>query len=252
MTSSSAWLHSRIAPTPEDLANGDGSHPDEVKTLIDYLNDSITSEEAAEKIVTPIRNEVKPADETYRLWGLLCDALVELSDKEDRRKTLKLLTQIRTLPPSHDIDWSQLPGLTSMWSTQYCSHLYGSDPPGIRLAMKSPDEQKVRDFQERYDSIGRAEATMFVRGFNGFTSEDCGYDVLDLALSDRPGLDIYMGQIFAWLDVAGLRLKEKAEQEESLREKWAQWKEALLKLSQKGSGLSDGGKRLAAQIYDLM
>lgn len=252
MTSSSAWLHSRIAPTPQDLANGDGSHPDEVKTLIDYLNDSITSEKAAEKIVTPILNEAKPPDETYRLWGLLCDALVELADKEDRRKTLELLTQIRSLPPSHDIQWSQLPGFTSMWSTQYSSHLYSSDSPGIRLAMASPDVQKVRDFQERYDAIGRAEAKMFVRGFDGFMSEDCGYKRLNLAFSERPGLDIYMGQIFAWLDVAGGRLKEKAVSEDALREKWVGWKEALLKLSQEGSRLSVDGRRLAAQSYELM
>lgn len=251
MAPSRPWLDLHTAPTAEALQNGDGCHRDEVQTLNNYLNNSITIEEAADEITKPILHESKPADETYRLWGLLCDAFVDL-EKDDRSKSLDLLFQIQTLPPTPDVNWSELPGFFSMWVTQYGGHWTGGDPPGIRMAIEASDKEALDDFRERSDAIGRVEAEMFLRDFMFCMGERAAYKVLNLVSSDRPGVEVYVGQIFAWLDVAGEKLKEKAMLENGLAEDWARWKEALLKLSQQGSRLSDEARKVAARCHELM
>lgn len=245
----STWLSDHTAPTPEDMQNGDGCHPDETKALSDYLNNSITSGEAAERITKPMLNEEKPADKTYRLWGLLGDAMVEL-DGEHRTKTLDLLSQIRNLPATPDINWAHLPGLGSMWDTLWRLHLHGPGPWEKTLIIF--DKEKIEEFRQMFDTIGRVESEMLIQGFDTVTNEDVAFKVLNLTLSKRAGLDIFMSEIFARLDVVGKRLKEKAESADDLAEKWIRWKEALLTLSQEGSRLSEEGKRLAAQCYELM
>ena len=80
MTPRSAWFDSKMAYTADEMYAGDGCHPDEAQALSDYLHGNINEEEAAERITAAIVNEKIPSQETYRLWALLSEALVELSD----------------------------------------------------------------------------------------------------------------------------------------------------------------------------
>ena len=113
-----------MAYTADEMYAGDGCHPDEAQALSDYLHGNINEEEAAKRITAAIVNEKSPSQETYRLWALLSEALVELSDT-DRQKTLDLLAQIRTLPPASDVQWAQLPGFGSMWYDLNKAHIHG-------------------------------------------------------------------------------------------------------------------------------
>ena len=82
MAPPSAWFDSKMAYTADDMYAGDGCHPDEAQALSDYLHEKINEEEAAKKITAAIVNETNPSQETYRLWALLSEALVELSDTD--------------------------------------------------------------------------------------------------------------------------------------------------------------------------
>lgn len=93
---------------------------------------------------------------------------------------------------------------------------------------------------------------MLVRGFSFPTCNYLGLKIIGLALSNKAGLEIYMNQIFGWLDTAGERLRETAMSEDGLTERWSRYKDALLGLSQEGSRFSDEGRKLAKLCYDLM
>jgi hypothetical protein len=253
----------------EAVLAGDGCHPDEAQALNDYLNGSISAEETARKITAPILNETNPPEELYRLWALLSEGLVELS-ADDRHKIIDLLSQIEALPPRPGIQWADLPGFGSMWDTLNRLHLHGSD--SWERSIGSSREKKIDELRQTFTAIGHAEAEMFLRGV---VPEGWGYAVLNLACSGRPGLDAFVSEIFAWLDTAGEKLKEQKTRSEktvqrftrpvpnsppranmaveaTLAEHWNSWKEALLRLSQEGSGLSDEGMRIAGQCYGLM
>jgi hypothetical protein len=249
MSCSPVWLNSKIASTATALKAGDGCHPEEAQALSDYLHNSITAEQAAERITSHLLNEPKPAEETYRVWALICEALVELNPKY-RPKILKLLSQIQTLPPKFGIQWAELPGFASMWATLYRLHLHG--PDGWENEVESLDEGRVHELRQHFEAVGRVEAEMLVRGFDAVTSEHWGFEVLDLVCSDRAGLDIFLSQVLAWLEVAGHKLRDKAQSEETSAERWTQWKQDVLRLSQEGRGLSNVGRGLAAQCYELM
>lgn len=254
-----------MAYTADEMYAGDGCHPDEAQALSDYLHGNINEEEAAKRITAAIVNEKSPSQETYRLWALLSEALVELSDT-DRQKTLDLLAHIRILSPASDIEWAQLPGFGSMWSDLNRSHLHG----GCGIGIFDPENQdKLRRL---YEAAGRAEAEMLIRGL-GVANEEWGYQVLDQVCSDEPEIEILMSEVFGWLDVAGERLKEKAKSDTTVRkyvrslngdynqkhtvegtlaEHWMAWKDRLWRISQGETGLSKVAKRLAAQCCELM
>lgn len=168
MPPSQTWFDSKIAFTAEELRIGDGCHQDEAQALSDYLSGSISKEEAASRITAPILNEATPHEETYRLWALLSEALVELS-AEDRHKMFDLLSQIQALPRTPSVNWAQLPGFASMWDTLYRLHLHGPDVWEREIG--SFDDAKKDDFRQHFEAIGRGEAEMFVRGFDVMTSE---------------------------------------------------------------------------------
>lgn len=249
MPSSQTWLDSKIAFTAEELRLGDGCHQDEAQALSDYLGDSISKEEAASRITAPILIEDTPHEETYRLWALLSEAIVELS-AADRHKTLDLLSQIQALPRTSSIDWARLPGFASMWDTLYRLHLHG--PDGWEREVGSFDDAMKDDFRQHFEVIGRGEAEMFVRGFDVVTSEHWAYKVLELVSSDRAGLDVLLGEVFAWLDVAAWRLREHAQADEARSEQWSSWREDMARLSRPESSLSETGRRLAARCHGLM
>lgn len=190
---------------------------------------------------------------------------MELSDG-DRHRTLDLLAQVRTLPPASGIHWARLPGFASMWYDLNRLHLHG----GFGIGMFDPGNGE--ELRQVYEAVGRAEAEMLVRGLD-VADEDWGYEVLNLVCSDGPELEVLIGQVFAWLDVAGSRLREKAESETAVRgyvrslhgdysrrhtvegtlvEHWTAWKDRLLMISQGESGLSKVARGIAAQGYKLM
>jgi hypothetical protein len=249
MLCSPVWLNSKIAFTADALKAGDGCHPEEAKTLSDYLHSSITKEQAAERITRRLLDEPRPAEEIYRVWALICEALVELGPK-NRPSILELLSQIQALPPKYGIQWAELPGFASMWDTLYRLHLHG--PDGWENRVESLDEGRVHELRQHFEAVGLVEAEMFVRGFDAVTSDYRGFEVLELVRSNRAGLDIFLSQVLAWLEVAGQKLRDKAQSEETSAERWTLWKQDVLRLSQEWRRLSNVGRELAARCYELM
>jgi hypothetical protein len=254
-----------MAYTADEMYAGDGCHPDEAQALSDYLRGNLTEPEAAKRITATIINEKSPSQQTYRLWGLLSEALVELSDR-DRQKTLDLLAETRTLPPTSDIQWAQLPGFGSMWYDLYKSHLHG----GCGIGIFDPEHQD--ELRRTYEAAGRAEAEMLIRDF-GVVDEQRGYLIVNQVCSDGPEIEILISEVFGWLDVAGWKLKERAMSETIVRkytrsldgdyrkkhtvegtlaEHWAVWKDRLWRISQGETGLSTIAQGLAAQCNESM
>jgi hypothetical protein len=113
MTPPSPWFDAKMAYTADEMYAGDGCHPDEAQALSDYLRGNLTEAEAAKRIIAATVNETSPSQETYRLWVLLSEALVELSDR-NQQKTLDLIAQIQALSPASDIQRAYLPAFASM------------------------------------------------------------------------------------------------------------------------------------------
>jgi hypothetical protein len=263
-----AWFDSKVAPTMEAVLAGDGCHSDEARALSEYLNRSISAEETARRITAPMLHE-NPPKELYRLWALLSEGLVELN-ADDRHKILDLLSQIEALPPASGIQWADLPDFGSMWDTLNRLHLHGMD--SWERSIEIFKQEEIDELRKTFTAIGHAEAEMFLRGI---VPADWGYAVLNLACPERLGLDVFVSEIFAWLDTAGEKLKEEKIRSEktvlrftrpvpnsptrenmaveaTLGEHWTSWKQALLRLSQATSGLSDEGMRIAGRCHELM
>lgn len=260
-----AWFEPKIAPTAEALDNGDGCHPDEAKALCDYLNGITPPEEAAKRFTAPVLADPDSPKRLYRIWALLSEALVELT-AEERHMTFDLMSAIQALPPSSGVEWESLPGFWGMWFDLYKLHLHGRDP--WEKDFETFSDEKKREFRQDYETVGTAEAEMFVRGFDGAVHENSGFKVLNLLCSPLPrALDIFVAHMHPWLRIAGPQLKAKVDwsQTEKTAESWGRridnkttayhwktWKEELLKLSKDGSGLSEEGRKLAAECYEMM
>jgi len=264
-----SWFETQTAPTPEAMLTGDGCHPDEARALSDYLNKTISAEETARRITAPIYNESNPPEELYRLWGLLSDGMVEMA-ADDRCKIVDLLSHIQSLPLQSGIVWAELSGFGSMWDSLNRLHLHGTD--SWERSVGSYGREEIHELRETFTAVGHAEAEMFLRGL---VPADWGYVLLNLACSDRGGLEIFVSEIFAWLDTAGEKLKgemarskkevrsftrpmpnsptrERMSIEGSIAEHWSSWKEVLLRLSQEESGLSQEGRTIAGRCFELM
>lgn len=260
MARTPGWFTDKIADTLEAARAGDGCHPDEAQALGDYLDGILTTEEPATRITAPILNEADPPQYLFRLWALLCEAIVELSP-ENRHKTLDLMAKIRALPSACGIQWNQLSGFASMWSTLYKLHLHGPSPWDRWCKDAESYEEYKFNRQREHQVIGRAEAVMFVRGL--VITEYSGYRTLNLVCSNEPAdLEIYVCEIFGWLDIAGGKLKEKAMSDTSTEkshrregtpaEHWNFWKEVISRLGEKESRLCDAERRLATRCHELM
>jgi len=267
MSTRTEWLDSHVAPSKEALQAGDGCHSDEAKALGDYLESKLTTDEAAKAITAPVLQETDPPAELYRLMALFCEALLELND--DREKMLDLLASIQTLPPTSKIDWSQLPGFGNMWSDLYRLHFHGAnDWEKTGEALTEPKKVELR---QHYESLGTAEATLHVRGIGGIPPE-WGYETLNLVCSRRPGLDVYIGSVHAWLTVAGEKLKRELKPEQvqswtrlvgggrpdqkqsvecTMTEHWETWN-ALLQVSEEDEFLSAEARKLAGECQRIM
>ncbi|CZT20693.1 uncharacterized protein RCC_06551 [Ramularia collo-cygni] len=250
-----AWFESKVAPTAEALAAGDGCHPDEAQALARYLSGDADIHETAIRITSPIQSDTNPSEQTYRLWALICEAIVELSD-EERHKTISLLAAIRDLPPtSSGLALSKLPGFASMWDTLYRLHLHG--PDGWEKDLEGLSDDRKVELRRHFDAVGTAEAEMFLQDL---VPAQWGFKVLDLLSSSRQGIDVLMSEIHAWLRVAGSRLREEVRMDDAAAgpdrvatlEQWTKWKIALAYPSKEGSKISEEGRRLAIQCVDRM
>jgi hypothetical protein len=269
MATSQAWFDSQTAPNSDAMLAGDGCHPDETQALSDYLNGSVSAGETATRITAPILKDSSPSKRLSRLWGLLSDGMVELNS-DDRCKILELLPHIGSLPPQSGIEWAEFRGFGSMWDSLNRLHLHGSD--SWERSVGSLGREEIDELRQTFVAVGHAEAGMYLRDI---VPESWGYEVLNLACSDRLGLEIFVSEIFAWLDTAGGKLKEEMARSEkevrkftrpvpnsptrermsvegTMAEHWSSWKEALLRLSQEESGPSEEGRMIAGRCYGLM
>ncbi|KAK6000681.1 hypothetical protein QM012_003406 [Aureobasidium pullulans] len=266
MLSRTVWIQSQVAENENALLAGDGCHHEEAKALDDYLSGLLNTQEAADKITSPVLREENPSSQLYRLWGLLADALVELPN--DREKLLDLLAAIQSLPSTTFIDWFQLKDFWSMWADCHRLHLHGKAP----WESGSWTPTRKTELCNHYQAIGTAEASMSVRGIGGIPV-DWGYEVLNLVCSRRPGLEVLIFEVYAWLQVAGARLSNDLSPEEiecfsrpipgtrsglqqsvrcTMGEHWNVWKRELSELSGEQSTLSLESRNVAAKCLALM
>jgi len=266
MSSRTHWINSQVAVDDQALASGDGCHHEEAKALDDYLSDDLAAQEVAERIVSSVLGEADPASELYRVWGLLSDALVELTD--NRQKILELLAAMQSLPSDACIDWSQLADFGTVWSDLNRLHLHGPDP----WEKQSWTGDRRSELCHHFETVGRTEAEMFLRGLGGVTA-DWGYEVINLVCSRRAGLDVLMFEVHGWLDCACIQLRQSLPLEEArsytrpvlgarnglqqavtctMGEHWQTWKGALLELGEDRSPLTADSRQLAAVCFTLM
>ncbi|EHK16649.1 uncharacterized protein TRIVIDRAFT_162615 [Trichoderma virens Gv29-8] len=245
------WLKLHITQIRQ-LQQSDGYHEDEdtFMYLGDYFDGNLTTNETAILIAAPVLDDPSPPTKLYRLMGLLCEALVELSD--EREKLLSLLESIQELPPAA-INWAVLPGLRNMW----------------REPIPENRQTKMR---QHYTAIGTVEAELYDRGLGGVT-ENWGYELLNLACLRRPGLEVIMGEIHAWLTVAGTKLLKDLNPDEvrnwsrpvlggqpgqqhavqgTMAQHWETWRRTLLQLSEEKDFLSAEARRLARECHLMM
>lgn len=266
MSTIAEWIDDKVAPSEEALKAGDGCHKQEGQALQDYLSGKTTAHDAARAITSPVLAEDEPKEELYRLWALLAEALVEL--KPEREKLYELASSIQDLPPHDDISFNLLPGFGHMWSDLY---FHRSNYWGISAEPLS-DERKS-ELRQHYQDIATVEAAMYVRGIGNIPAT-WGFDTINLVFRKPPGaLDIYIGEIHAWLSGAGetlrgdLRADEEAsysrlvhgsksgEQKaytQTMDKHWNDWRNALLRLGTQISGLSDKNIEIALECYRMM
>ncbi|KAF3075810.1 hypothetical protein CFAM422_002161 [Trichoderma lentiforme] len=262
------WLKLHIIQIRQ-VQQSDGYHEDEDVFIYlgDYLDGNLTSNETAVLIAAPVLDDPNPPTKLYRLMGLLCEALVELSD--EREKLLDLLESIQELPPGA-INWAVLPGLRNMWSDLYRPHMRGLN--GWEIIGEPIPEDKQAKVRQHYTSIGTVEAKLYVRGLGGVT-ENWGYELLNLACLRRPGLEVVVGEIHAWLTVAGTKLLKDLNPEEvrnwsrpvlggqpgqqhavqgTMAQHWETWRRTLLQVSEEQDLLSAEARKLARECHLLM
>ena len=252
------WIKSQVAPTRQALQAGDGCHWDEGKSLGDYLDNKMTPHEAATAITQPVLRENDPARSLYRLMGLLCEAMVDLSD--DRYRLLDLLAAIQSLPPSGKIDWHQLPNFGYMWADLYGLHLHG--PDDWEKTQEPLSDTRRAELCQYMQNVGTAEAELYLRGLGSVTSH-WGYGTLNMIQWRRPGLVIFISAAHAWLLIAGWKLKRDLKPDEvakygkqggvegTMAEHWKAWKAAFLQISDEGN-LPAEARKLAKECHHLM
>ncbi|KEQ59490.1 uncharacterized protein M437DRAFT_56979 [Aureobasidium melanogenum CBS 110374] len=266
MVSRTDWTTSQVAVDREALLAGDGCHHEEAKALDDYLSGLLDVQQAANKITSPVLAEEDPPSELYRLWGLLSDALVELSD--DQEKILDLLAAMQSLPSTNSIDWSQLMNFGHMWSDCHRLHIQGHSP----WEKESWTAARRAELCHQFEAIGTAEAKIYLRSIGGIPA-DWGYDVLNLVCLRRPGLEVLIFEVHAWLQCAGTQLKTDLPSEEirsysrpvpgsrrgllqrttcTMTEHWDTWRREMSELSSSQSILSVESRDVAAKCSALM
>lgn len=103
-------------------------------------------------------------------------------------------------------------------TSRTCQYVVRSSQTALTWRVRDRDVNPGSEDELRqvYEAVGRAEAEMFIRNLD-VANGNWGYEVLSLVCSNGPELEVLIGQIFAWSDVAGSKLKEKVELETAVR-----------------------------------
>ncbi|KAK2616638.1 hypothetical protein QQS21_000461 [Conoideocrella luteorostrata] len=255
MSTRAEWLQAQIAPTKQALDAGDGCHADEAKSLANYLDGKWTAQESATAFTTPILEDDDPTTALSRPMGLLCEVLVELVD--DRDRLLALLAAIQELPPTAQINWSDLPGFGNMWSDLYRLYTHGAE------AWEKSDlplsGTRTTELRRHFEATGATEAELYLRGLGGVTAH-WGYETLSLISKERVGVEVFISSMHAWLKKAGMKLKQDLNRNEiridggelPMADYWESWKNAFLKASGEDGFSSTEARQLAAECHELM
>lgn len=255
MSTRNEWINERVAPTPEAMRNGDGNHKDECKSLREYLEGRLAPSEAAIAITTPVLQDPDPPSVLYRLHGLLCEALVNLSD--DRERLIDLIASIQELPPTARITWRELPGFHAMWFDSF--FLYSHGLSGWERLDESRKESEA-GVRKEVEASAAAEARLFVRGVANM-SPVWGYKRLDMIGWERPGLGVFISGMYIWLVIGGKKLVQDLELdkveiyrrvEATMAEHWERWKKGFKEATEKEELLSAEERSLAAECHRLM
>ena len=228
---SDAWFKAQIAP---DGVAEDGCHPDEAQALQSYLNNKITTQEAARAITQPILSSGNFGANLHRLWNLLQDALVELSETHIS-PLVNLLQAIQDLPdpvlaskPSEttpskdDFTWKGLPKFGHLWADVHKQDNWRND---LSTTLSSSSSSTVGDRSKKRQELrathirkANIEARLVVANI-GCIPLDWGYDTIADALElDTAVIDFEIPAAREWIGVAGEELYQGAKEE---RETWA-------------------------------
>ncbi|KAL9594542.1 MAG: hypothetical protein Q9219_006983 [cf. Caloplaca sp. 3 TL-2023] len=216
---SDSWFKEKLAP---DGDMEDGCHPDEAKALQSYLSNEITAQEAARAITIPVLSADDPGGNLHRLWGLLQDALEQLSAA--RTPTLiALLQAIENLPDPISSDgrpiylregysWKELPGFGHEWADCYQQDHWRYELPTVLAQAPTVDEglKKRVEMRAAHVKIVNAEAQLVVAGVGGLPL-DWGYDTVANALERKTAIpDFDLRAVREWMKVAGKELYQGA------------------------------------------
>lgn len=257
MSDYSGWLISWLAyPTPEQEVGRD-HNPDGLKALAEYMSGAIDVQEAARQITAPVSDE-DDQSELWRLWSLLLPIVV--NEPQDRQKIMDLIAAIVSLPATPNLDWQRYPLLWFTWSEHYLGHMIGPENWEL-LPCSKADVARRRD---SYLASGSAAASLYVRGL-GVTAL-WGYQAISVLSWERPGIEVFLGEIYAWLTVAAAQLKRDMRPEEveqfmdkdggqlaaTMEEHWERWTKKLYELCEEGSTLSEQGRSMARACFEYM
>ncbi len=249
---SDAWFSKEILPEGPDGDPEDGCHPTQAQALKDYYHKKTSAKEAAQAITQSTIDSEDPGDNSYRLWGLLTNALVELPAAHTPA-LIQLLDAIQNLPEpdmtarrTTERSWDgfrrDLVNFGHMWADCYKSDNWRPD-----LAASDPANRA----ELRAEHIKRAdiEARLTVADV-GIFPMDWAYECMADALEHRSaGLDFEVPAAARWIAIVGNQMYAGAvggEESWALKrprdfgkessamslERWAFWKKRLGELAQ--------------------
>ena len=198
---SDSWFSEKIAP---DGVEEDGCHPLEAQALKDYVRHKTNASEAAVAITRPIETDPNPRSHLYRLWGLLSDALMELSSSQTAA-LVQLMGAIQQLPGSGpDALWRNLPGFGHQWADERRSFDWSRS-----LAAGLAQEERERLRAEYVEAAG-IEAHLAGAGI-GAIPLDWGYECICDALERNDAVgDFEVPAATEWLSFVGDRIHAAA------------------------------------------
>ena len=209
---SESWFSEKIAPGGDIL---DGCDPREAEALKEYIHHQTTAAEAAAAITQPVKTDADPRDSLSRLWGLLGDALMELSLSLSS-SLVQLLGAIQELPGQipagtsnnvtipMDLFWRDLPSFGHQWSDTYERRDWR------RLVRAEPSQDERDKLGAEYVRRQGVEAQLASASIAGFTL-DAGYECICDALERSDAiLEFEVPAATLWLLFAGRRIHTAA------------------------------------------
>ena len=211
---SDEWFSNEIAP---DGVAEDGCDPLEAQALKDYIRHKTSAKEAAVAITRPIETEANPPYSQYRLWGLLGDALQQLSPSltsalvqlmgeiDQLPTTIPRGSSNSSVPPDHVLLWRGLPGFGHQWSDE---HLYDSGPS---IPLTEPTSQADRENQRAEHIKTAGVEAQLANASLAQIPMYWGYNCICNALERSEAvLDFEVPAATEWFNFAGKRIRAAA------------------------------------------